>query len=151
MKLLAILLLMTTQAFAQTFTTSETVSAKTSNYENPKTINLEIIDLNVYTRSATIKMNDEIVTKKVRLTNEDIQASSAVYTYELVKSVLLSDGYACDRHESMDYKITITVTKSNNSQAQNEVSNVKLTHFYAWDICHDPGDRVVETINYTKL
>lgn len=148
MKILSLLLLLCSQAFAENFVAEKTISASTSqSFTNPKVIEFDVTALNPHLDQATIIVNGVESTVDVKLES----SNGDVYTYvAVIGSNVLANGSQCDEYESYLYTAKINAHDVSDYGILLTPVSVELTYTYKYDVCHDFGSGVRETVKYVK-
>jgi hypothetical protein len=143
---------LSTATMAATFTTDSEVTVQSGSYSLPKTIKVQVLDVNPHTDTAEIKVNDEVKTYNLRFLRSDSVGYENVYTYSAsLGSKILSDGSSCQEYEAVSFKLILSVEdepRDPHTPATFSAVSLSALYSYNWDVCH--GEMETKVINYKK-
>lgn len=147
-----LVLSISTTLFSATFTTTTELSTQTESYTLPKTMKVQVLDVNPHTDTAEIKVNNEIRTYQLKFLRSDVDAYENIYTYSTVLgTTVLANGSSCDEFEDISFKLVLAVEdepRDPHTAATFKEISLSAIYSYSWDVCHGPLETKV--INYTK-
>lgn len=148
--LLLAFFLLSTSAFAETFTTNQQIIASTGESLAPAKVEINILSLNPYNRTILLDVNGKVLeTKITRVQSEDSETESS-FNYAFKANILrnvLQSGAGCDESESFSMQLSINVEVSKaNGLALNSLTALTGTYETSSDICHDFPN--VKLVNY---